>query len=82
MCQEDASSVRFFALHVPSGFRWGVFEHFAYIQLRELVKNTLQTLVKVLLRELDLAHVEVTDTADGKVGMDDLYFKRKKLFCH
>ena len=43
-----------------------------YIQLGELVQNILQLKIKVLLGELDLAHVEVTDTTDGKVGMDNL----------
>lgn len=58
------------------GFFWA----FAYIQLGELIQNTLQTLVKVLLGELDLAHVEVTDTTDGKVGMDDLCFMKRGCF--
>lgn len=44
-----------------------------YIQLGELVQDALQTLIKVLLGEFDLAHVKVADTADGKVGMDNLH---------
>ena len=47
-------------------------ENNSYIELGELVQNALETLVKVFLSELDLAHIKVTDTADGKVGVDDL----------
>ena len=52
----------------------------AYIQLGELVEDALQALVKVLLSKLDLAHVEVTDTTDSKVGMDNLGTKQSKGF--
>ena len=43
-----------------------------YIELGELVQNTLQALIKVLLCEFDFAHIKVADTTDGKVGMDNL----------
>jgi hypothetical protein len=43
-----------------------------YIELGELVEDTFETLVKVLLSELDLAHVKVANTTDSKVRMDDL----------
>ena len=43
-----------------------------HVDYRELLKYSSEFLVERILRELDLAHVEITDAADLEVFVDNL----------
>ena len=43
-----------------------------HVDYRELLKYSSELLVERILRELDLAHVEVADATDFEVLVDDL----------